>query len=135
MFYLRMQDQWYTFNMFDAQAWYVRDIIMGRIALPDAAAMEADVVAWQKAEEALEDDYACIRYQGAYTGELIDETDYPTFNIEAANQAFIEWKGHKKKGIMTFRDLYTYTSEHSPRNTTQSRVEALDDSLESYLQE
>ena len=98
MFYLGMQDQWYTFNMFDAQAWYVRDIIMGRIALPDAAAMEADVLARQKAEEALEDDYACIRYQGAYTGELIDETDYPTFDIEAANQAFIEWKGHKKKG-------------------------------------
>ena len=104
MFYLGMQDQWYTFNMFDAQAWYVRDLIMGRIALPDAAAMEADVIARQKAEDALEDDYDCIRYQGAYTGELIDETDYPTFDIDAANQAFIEWKGHKKKGIMTFRD-------------------------------
>ena len=29
MFYLGMQDQWYTFNMFDAQAWWVRDCIMG----------------------------------------------------------------------------------------------------------
>ena len=137
MFYLGMQDQWYTFNMFDAQAWYVRDIIMGRIALPDAAAMEADVLARQKAEEALEDDYACIRYQGAYTGELIDETDYPTFDIEAANQAFIEWKGHKKKGIMTFRDhghTSPMTGTLAPAHHT-SWVEALDDSLESYLQE
>jgi trimethylamine monooxygenase len=137
MFYLGMQDQWYTFNMFDAQAWYVRDLIMGRIALPDAAAMEADVIARQKAEDALEDDYDCIRYQGAYTGELIDETDYPTFDIEAANQAFIEWKGHKKKGIMTFRD-HGYTSPMTgtlaPAHHT-SWVEALDDSLESYLQE
>ena len=32
-----MQDQWYTFNMFDAQAWYARDVILGRIELPDAA--------------------------------------------------------------------------------------------------
>ena len=137
MFYLGMQDQWYTFNMFDAQAWYVRDIIMGRIVLPDAAAMEADVLARQKAEEALEDDYACIRYQGAYTGELIDETDYPTFDIEAANQAFIEWKGHKKKGIMTFRDhgyKSPMTGTLAPAHHT-SWVEALDDSLESYLQE
>ncbi len=42
MFYLGMQDQWYTFNMFDAQAWWVRDQIMGKIALPDQATMEAD---------------------------------------------------------------------------------------------
>ena len=28
LFYLGMQDQWYTFNMFDAQAWYVRDVIL-----------------------------------------------------------------------------------------------------------
>ena len=31
-----MQDQWFTFNMFDAQAWYARDIILGRLQLPDA---------------------------------------------------------------------------------------------------
>ena len=36
MFYLGMQDQWFTFNMFDAQAWWVRDQIMDKIALPDA---------------------------------------------------------------------------------------------------
>ncbi len=34
LFYLGMQDQYYTFNMFDAQAWYVRDVILGRLALP-----------------------------------------------------------------------------------------------------
>ncbi len=136
LFYLGMQDQWYTFNMFDAQAWYVRDIIMGRIALPDRAAMEADVAARQQAERVLVGDYDCIRYQGAYIGELIDKTDYPTFNIEAANQAFIDWKKQKKKGIMTFRD-YGYkspmTGTIAPAHHT-SWVEALDDSLESYLQ-
>jgi trimethylamine monooxygenase len=34
LFYLGMQDQWFTFNMFDAQAWWVRDAIMGRIKIP-----------------------------------------------------------------------------------------------------
>ncbi len=136
MFYLGMQDQWFTFNMFDAQAWYVRDVIMGRITLPDAAAMAQDVKDREAAEDALEDDYACIAYQGAYTQELIDETDYPSFDIEAANQAFYEWKKHKKKGIMEFRD-HGYTSPMTgtkapPHHTPW--VKALDDSLENYLQ-
>jgi trimethylamine monooxygenase len=136
LFYLGMQDQWYTFNMFDAQAWWVRDVIMGKIALPDAATMEADWKARQTAEDALEDDYACIAYQGAYTKELIDETDYPSFDIEAANQAFYEWKKHKKKGIMNFRDngyVSPMTGNKAPAHHT-SWVEALDDSLESYLE-
>ena len=41
LFYIGMQDQWFTFNMFDAQAWWARDVIMGKIALPDSAAMDA----------------------------------------------------------------------------------------------
>ena len=137
LFYLGMQDQWYTFNMFDAQAWYVRDIIMGRIEVPaDKETLLADVKAREDAEDALEDDYACIRYQGAYTQELIDETDYPSFDIEAANQAFFEWKKHKKENIMTFRD-HGYTSPmtgtKAPPHHTPWK-DALDDSLESYLQ-
>ena len=136
MFYLGMQDQWFTFNMFDAQAWWVRDAIMRKIDLPDAATMEAD---WQKRqadEDALEAAYACIAYQGAYTQELIDETDYPSFDIEAANQAFYEWKKHKKKGIMEFRN-YGYvspmTGTKAPPHHTPWK-DALDDSLEDYLQ-
>lgn len=136
LFYLGMQDQWYTFNMFDAQAWWVRDAITGRIDIPDMAAREADVAKRQADEAALADDYACIDYQGAYTQELIDETDYPSFDIKAANQAFYEWKKHKKKNIMEFRN-YSYTS---PMTGTQAPPhhtpwkDALDDSLEDYLQ-
>ena len=136
MYYLGMQDQWYTFNMFDAQAWWVRDAIMGRISIPDMAAREADVKQRKDAEAALEDDYACIDYQGAYTQELIDETDYPSFDIQASNQAFYEWKKHKKKNIMEFRN-HGYTS---PMTGTQAPAhhtpwkDALDDSLEDYLQ-
>jgi trimethylamine monooxygenase len=136
LMYLGMQDQWYTFNMFDAQAWWARDVIMGRIALPDEATMRADVDARVASEDAIEDDYGAIRYQGAYTKELMDETDYPGFDVEAANQAFFEWKKNKKKGIMEFRN-HGHTSpltgtmapaHHTPWN------DALDDSLEAYLQ-
>ena len=135
MFYLGMQDQWYTFNMFDAQAWWVRDCIMGRIELPDQATMEQDPKDREAAEDALEDDYACIAYQGAYTLELIAETDYPSFDVEASNQAFYEWKKHKKKGIMAFRDhgyVSPMTGTKAPPHHTPW-VDALDDSLEAYL--
>jgi len=135
LFYLGMQDQWYTFNMFDAQAWYARDIIMGRISVPDAKARAQDVVDRVAAEDALEDDYACIDYQGNYVKELISETDYPSFNVDGANEAFYQWKKHKKKDIMAFRDncyQSAITGSMAPVHHTAWK-EAMDDTLESYL--
>ena len=136
LFYLGMQDQWFTFNMFDAQAWWVRDVIMDRIEIPDAATRRADVDARKAAEAALEDDYGCIWYQGDYTKELIDETDYPSFDVEGACQAFKAWKGHKKADIMTFRNnayASVITGTMAPEHHTPWK-DAMDDSLEVYLQ-
>ena len=135
LFYLGMQDQWFTFNMFDAQAWWVRDCIVGKIALPDAAAMEADWTQRQADEDAVADDYGAIVYQGDYVKELIAETDYPSFNVDGANEAFFQWKKHKKKGIMTFRNhgyVSPLTGTMAPPHHTPWK-DALDDSLESYL--
>ncbi|MCB2137370.1 MAG: NAD(P)/FAD-dependent oxidoreductase, partial [Rhodobacteraceae bacterium] len=136
LFYLGMQDQWFTFNMFDAQAWWVRDVIMGKIALPDKAARAADVVARVKAEDAGEDSYDAIRYQGDYVKELIAETDYPSFDVDGANEAFFKWKKHKVENIMGFRDnsyKSVITGSMAPKHHTPWK-DALDDSMESYLQ-
>jgi trimethylamine monooxygenase len=136
MFYLGMQDQWYTFNMFDAQAWYIRDIIMSRIAVPDFRLRQADVAQRQADEAGLADDYQCIAYQGEYTKELIDETDYPSFDVEAANKVFYEWKKNKKKGIMEFRNyghVSPMTGAIAPPHHT-SWADAMDDSFDTYLQ-
>jgi len=130
-----MQDQWYTFNMFDAQAWYARDVIMGRIELPDAGEQLRWIEQAQAAEDALADDYECIDYQGAYTQDLVDQTDYPDFNIPMVNQMFKDWKNHKKLSIIGYRDhghTSPLTGNPSPKHHT-SWVEAQDDSLESYL--
>ncbi len=135
LFYLGMQDQWYTFNMFDAQAWYVRDMISGKIPTQSKIDMTTDVENRIAAEDALEDDYACIRYQGDYVRELIAETDYPSFDVDTANEAFFQWKKHKKQNIMTFRDngyVSPMTGDKAPTHHTKWS-EALDDSLESYL--
>ena len=136
LLYLGMQDQWYTFNMFDAQAWYARDLIMGRLDVPSRPEMEADIAKLRAAEDALEDDYAAIAFQGAYTMELMEMTDYPPFDCAGANEAFFQWKKHKKENIMTFRNhgyKSALTGTMAPEHHTPWK-DALDDSLESYLQ-
>ena len=135
LFYLGMQDQWYTFNMFDAQAWYVRDIILGRISVPDKQTMLDDVTTRVAEEDAIEDPYGPIIYQGNYVRELIAETDYPSFDVDASDKAFIQWKKHKKENIMGFRDngyVSPMTGSKAPTHHTKW-VDALDDSMESYL--
>jgi trimethylamine monooxygenase len=135
LFYLGMQDQYYTFNMFDAQAWFARDVIMGRIDMPDQAAMQAHGERWQEREAALETAYEEIDFQGDYTQELVDQTDYPDFNIPLVNQMFKKWKGDKVKAIMEYRDWgyeSPLTGTVAPKHHTPW-AEALDDSMESYL--
>jgi trimethylamine monooxygenase len=136
LFYLGMQDQWYTFNMFDAQAWWVRDAIMGKIAIPtDEAVRLRDVADRVAGEDAGKDAHDAIEYQGNYVKELIAETDYPPFDIAGANQAFFDWKEHKVKGIMTFRDnayRSVMTGTMAPLHHTPWK-DALEDSMESYL--
>ncbi len=137
MFYLGMQDQWYTFNMFDAQAWFVRDVILGRINVPGKDDMLADVAERVAQEDAIDDPYGPIVYQGNYVRELIAETDYPSFDVDASDKAFIQWKKHKKQNIMAFRDngyVSPMTGALAPPHHTKW-VDAMDDSLESYLQE
>ena len=136
MFYIGMQDQWFTFNMFDAQAWWARDVILGRIALPaDKAAMLKDVADRVAGEDAGADAHDAIHYQGEYVKELIAETDYPSFDVDGACEAFFEWKDHKKRNIMTFRDnayRSVITGTMAPIHHTPWK-DALEDSMESYL--
>ena len=136
LFFLGMQDQWFTFNMFDAQAWWVRDVILGRIVVPgDKAVLARDVAARVAGENAGQDAHDAIHYQGDYVKELIAETDYPSFDVEGACAAFFAWKGHKKAGIMTFRDnayRSVITGTMAPLHHTPWK-DALEDSMESYL--
>ncbi|EPJ43856.1 MAG: hypothetical protein OFPII_38990 [Osedax symbiont Rs1] len=137
MFYLGMQDQFYTFNMFDAQAWFARDVIMGRIATPSLADMKTHSQAWLKREATLETDEDLIWFQGDYVQELIDQTDYPSFDVEGVNQTFMQWEKHKHDDIMGFRNngyKSLMTGTMAPKHHTPW-LEALDDSMESYLGE
>lgn len=137
LIYLGMQDQWYTFNMFDAQAWYARDVILGKIKLPDLETMQKHTQEWHEKEQQLESNKAMIYFQGDYVQMLIDETDYPNIDTEGVNKTFVAWKDDKQDSIMGYRDKSypsLITGTPSPAHHTPW-LEALDDSMKDYLKE
>ena len=135
LFYLGMQDQFHTFNMFDAQAWYVRDIIMNKISLPSNDEMEKDIKNWVSKEEALEDAHQMIDFQTDYCVDLCSSIDYPKIDFELIRKNFYEWEDHKEENILTYRDKSfpsPVTGTVGPSHHT-TWLEAMDDSMQTYL--
>jgi trimethylamine monooxygenase len=135
LIYLGMQDQYYTFNMFDAQAWYARDVILGRIELPSAEEMAADIRKWRAAEEAVANPFEAIDYQTEYVRDLLQATDYPRLDVDHVAALFKEWEHHKMEGILSYRDRTypsTLTGTMAPTHHTPW-MQAMDDTLETFL--
>ncbi len=133
--YLGMQDQFYTFSMFDAQAWYARDVIMGRIKLPSKAEMQKDDDAWVKREEALKDAFEKIDFQGDYVRDLVAVTDYPKFDIDMTVEEFKQWEHDKAESITSYRNKAfksPCTGTMAPLHHTPW-IEAMDDSMKAFL--
>ncbi len=135
LMYIGMQDQYYTFNMFDAQAWYARDVILGRIKLPSLEEQAADIVKWTAMEEAVTNAFEAIDFQTEYTRDLLKATDYPKLNVDEVARLFKEWEHHKAENILTYRDRSypsTLTGTMAPQHHT-TWMKALDDSFEAFL--
>ncbi len=135
LMYIGMQDQYYTFNMFDAQAWYARDVVLSRIKLPGYDVQANDINKWVALEEALEDPFQAIDFQTEYVRDLLSATDYPRLDVDMVAKLFKEWEHHKVEGILTYRDRSypsTLTGNVAPVHHTPW-IKALDDSLEAFL--
>ncbi len=135
LMYIGAQDQYYTFNMFDAQAWYARDVMLGRIKLPGREEMLVDSEKWVAKEEACEDAEQEIDFQTDYMRDLLAATDYPHLDVDHVAKLFKEWEHHKEEGILTYRDRAypsVITGTMSPVHHTKW-MQALDDSLEAFL--
>tara|TARA_B100001540_G_scaffold169512_1_gene149802 strand:- start:3739 stop:4881 length:1143 start_codon:yes stop_codon:yes gene_type:complete len=135
LFYLGMQDQFHTFNMFDAQAWFVRDVIMNKINLPSKDIISKDINDWIKKEEALEDPYQMIDFQTDYCVDLVKDTDYPKIDFELIKKHFYDWEHDKEANILTYRDKSfssPVTGSVGPSHHT-TWLESMDDSMQTYL--
>lgn len=135
LIYLGMQDQYYTFNMFDTQAWVSRDFIMGDYQIPSKEERRKDMDQWLARHDQIEDGIGDVDFQSAYIKDLIRISDYPEFNVDKVGDMFKEWLKDKEENILTYRDK-TYKSVVTGTEAVQHHTEwmdELDDSKERYL--
>lgn len=137
LIFLGMQDQYYTFNMFDAQAWYARDLILGKIKLPAKTERTADIKKWLQGEEDAKTPFDHVDFQTEYIRDLIERTDYPTFNIDQVAVMFKSWIQDKEDNVLTYRDkIYTSVMDQCKAEKHHTPwMKELDDSIERYLEE
>ncbi len=90
LLFLGMQDQYYTFNMFDAQAWFARDYIFGTklIYLQKNGKFQNDIQKWidYEKQSIIADDH--VDFQTDYLKDLIHLTDYPMFDLDKVANMF-----------------------------------------------
>jgi trimethylamine monooxygenase len=135
LMYLGMQDQFYTFSMFDLQAWYARDFVLGLIGMPSKEEMAKDIAKWVDREEKLADPFEQIDFQTDYMKDLHQHVDYPKFDIDMAADHFKHWEHDKEDSIVGYRDKAfksACTGTESPSHHT-TWLEAMDDSMATYL--
>ena len=135
LMYLGMQDQFHTFNMFDCQAWFARDVIMNKIKIPEANEVEKDIQKWVSLEEKLENPDQMIDFQTEYTKELHGMSDYPKIDFELIRKHFKEWEHDKVNDILTYRNKSfssPVTGSVAPIHHTPW-ASAMDDSMDTFL--
>lgn len=135
LIYLGMQDQYYTFNMFDAQAWLSRDYIMGTFSIPTKKERNRDIIKWLNldAKSTTPDDD--VDFQSAYIKDLIELTDYPEFNIVDVAKMFKQWLKDKEEDILRYRDQ-TFTSVMTGTRAEKHHtpwLDEMDDSFERFI--
>jgi len=135
LIYLGMQDQYYTFNMFDAQAWVARDYMTGKFKLPPKSKRRADMDKWLEMNNQLETGFDDVDFQSAYIKDLLKLSDYPHFNVDKVAEMFKEWLRDKENNILTYRDK-TFQSVVTGTMAAEHHTEwmdEMDDSKERYL--
>jgi len=135
LMYLGMQDQFYTFSMFDAQAWLARDYILGKYKLPSRAEMEKETAKWVAREEKLANPTEQIDFQTDYMKDLVKDIDYPNLDLDMAARLFKEWEHHKEESILGYRNhafASPCTGTMAPMHHTEW-FKAMDDSLKAFL--
>ena len=134
LLYCGVQDQCYTYTMFDAVGLWAVKLIEGEINLPDAKTMDKDWKKWVAENKALKDVYEAIDFQTAYVKEIVKDcgADYP-YDVDVTDM-FYEWAGHKQENIITYRDKSfpsKFTGTQSPVHHT-TFMKAFDDSMETF---
>ena len=135
MMYLGMQDQYYTFTLFDLEAFAARDFVLGRSSLPARTVMAKDVDSWRDRLKTLDGPLDEIDFRADHVLALSTDVDYSDFDIELTRKQFHQWEHDKAADIIGYRDK----SFTSPVTGSASPVhhtpwwEAFDDSMATFM--
>jgi len=111
LIYLGAQQQWLTFIQFEAQATFVRDVILGRIKTPSYMEMEQDIKKWlAKLKNTTKDGdhQEGVQFQADMIQDLMDHTDYlqkfPTYNLDISVRNIHELTKNKVDDIVGYKE-------------------------------
>jgi len=135
LLYCGVQDQFYTYTMFDVCALWAVKYIEGEMNIPDEKTRDSDWKAWVAKNKACKDYHDEIDFQTDYVQELARDcgSDYP-YDLDVSAM-FHTWENHKTENILTYRDksfASKYTGVQSPVHHTNFMY-ALDDSMETFM--
>ncbi|HLS71401.1 MAG TPA: NAD(P)/FAD-dependent oxidoreductase [Chitinophagaceae bacterium] len=135
LLYLGMQDQYYTFNMFDVQAWFAREVILGRHELPNKEERDKDIQYWLDKQDAIKDANGDVDFQKDYIVDLNSYSDYPALKWDQTAELFKQWLADKEENILTYRDK-NFRSVITGTMAEQHHTKWMDeenDTMERYL--
>ncbi|XP_023330766.1 flavin-containing monooxygenase FMO GS-OX-like 8 isoform X2 [Eurytemora carolleeae] len=135
LLYSGVQDQYYTYTMFDVCGLWIAKLIQGKVQLPDRDTMEKDWKTWHARCGTLNSDAEDISFQTDFIQDLVKDLgdDYP-YNVDT-QEIFNTWEHHKVEDILSYRDksfASKYTGTPSPIHHT-TFMKALDDSMATFL--
>jgi trimethylamine monooxygenase len=133
--YLGMQDQYYTFSLFDVEAFNARDFVLGRLPLPSRAEMAEDIESWRDRQASLAGAFEEIDFQADHLLALSKDVDYPVFDLELTREQFRRWEHDKAEDILRYRDKSfssAVTGTESPVHHTPW-WEAFDDTMATFM--
>jgi len=135
LLYCGVQDQYYTFTMFDVEGLWIVKLIQGELTLPKKTEMEESWKGWVARNKALKDGHEEIDFQTDFVQDLVKDcgSDYP-YDLDTA-EIFYSWHHDKDEDILTYRDksyASKFTGTKSPIHHTNFMY-ALDDSLSTFM--
>ena len=117
LLYIGVQNQRYTFPMFEAQAFWICKYITGGLLLPSRQNMQNDIEYWRKRCIQIKTVPDDIEFQAGYITDICDMARYPQ-RLADARGMLNEWNRHRFEDVGKFRDhqfasLYTGTMASS----------------------
>ncbi|CAF0875729.1 unnamed protein product [Didymodactylos carnosus] len=136
--YLGMQSLVFSFNMFDVQTAFVRDVILSRLILPDVNIRQVDTDQWQVREAKIEVGDEQFDFQTEYVRDLLQQCHSPLLlDVDRINALIHKLKEDKQNNILTYRDQpfrSIFTGERAPIIMDRLPwLKIMDGSLEGFL--